>query len=338
MADELREIEALMAISSSHKSSEEQQLDTSEDQSSTESSPGSSPEYQLESADSESLRSDEEDSEPESEDDQDTEQVTWISENKNILWHPTHEVAKHYIAPTIPEPGPTLYAQARVRCIETAFELFFTKDMLEKIVRMTNLQGQKTASDWRILTVQELQCYIGLLLLAGLFRSRHEATSSLWNSKTGRPMFVAAMSHHRFRDINRILRFDDKLNRPQRHHHTKLSPISDIWNSWNFRLQKNFYPGREICVGEQLIEFRGHCSFRQYMPSKPARYGIKVWALCDVKTTYAWKMEVYSGKPPGDRRDANVGMRVVLGLTDSLHGHEVTTDNFFTSIPLAKEL
>lgn len=74
------------------------------------------------------------------------------------------------------------------------------------------------------------------------------------------------------------------------------------------------------------------------MTSKPARYGLKVWALCDVKTAYAWKMEIYTEKPPGGRHEANIGMRVVLGLTDSLRGHEVTTDNFFTSIHLAKEL
>ena len=26
-----------------------------------------------------------------------------------------------------------------------------------------------------------------------------------------------------------------------------------------------------------MVAFRGRCSFRQYIPSKPARYGIKIW-------------------------------------------------------------
>ncbi len=35
-------------------------------------------------------------------------------------------------------------------------------------------------------------------------------------------------------------------------------------------------PGPHITVGECLVPFRGR--FRQYMPSKPAKYGIKIWA------------------------------------------------------------
>ncbi|XP_047194924.1 zinc finger protein 16-like isoform X2 [Hippoglossus stenolepis] len=45
----------------------------------------------------------------------------------------------------------------------------------------------------------------------------------------------------------------------------------------------------------------GRCPFRQYMPSKPAKYGIKSWVVCDAKSSYARKMQVYTGKPSGGR-------------------------------------
>ncbi|XP_054639996.1 piggyBac transposable element-derived protein 4-like [Dunckerocampus dactyliophorus] len=254
------------------------------------------------------------------------------------MWHPTNEVAGHYVPARIPTPGPTLYAVARISSPETAFALFVDEEIVAKIVKMTNLQGLRTINNWSPLRPQELRAYIGLLILAGMYRSRHEATSSLWDIKTGRPMFPDAMAHRRFMEINRMLRFDDELRRPQRHHANKLSPISDLWSSWNFRLQKMFNAGRDVCVDEQLIAFRGRCSFKQYMPSKPAKYGIKIWALCDARTSYALMLEVYTGKPPGGTREHNVGMRVVLGLADALEGHTITVDNFFTSIPLAAEL
>ena len=62
-----------------------------------------------------------------------------------------------------------------------------------------------------------------------------------------------------------------------------------------------------MTVDEQLVCFRGRCPFRQYIPSKPGKYGIKIWAICEANTSYAWKMQVYTGKNPA------VGMRSKLG-------------------------
>ena len=123
-----------------------------------------------------------------------------------------------------------------------------------------------------------------------------------------------------------------------RHRRDKLAPIRDLWSIWSTRLPQMFNPGRDICVDEQLVSFRGRCSFRQYMTSKPGKYGLKIWALCEVKTSYALMLQVYTGKSATIQREKNQGMRVVLELTNDLEGHTVTTDNFFTSFPLAEEL
>ena len=76
------------------------------------------------------------------------------------------------------------------------------------------------------------------------------------------------------------------------------------------------------------------------MPSKPAKYGIKSWVACDARTSYAWKMQVYTGKaaaaaPP----EKNMALRVVLDVTEGLAApRNVTCDNFFTSYELARRL
>ncbi|CAJ1069796.1 PREDICTED: piggyBac transposable element-derived protein 4-like%2C partial [Xyrichtys novacula] len=146
------------------------------------------------------------------------------------------------------------------------------------------------------------------------------------------------MSSKRFLNINLAMRFDDKLLRPDRHRRDKMAPIRDLWDRWSSRLPKMFNPGRDICIVEQLVPFRGRCSFRQYMPSKPGKYGLKIWALCDAQTSYAWRLQVYLGKSASAPHERNQGMHVVLELTDELEGHTVTKDNFFTSLPLAEEL
>lgn len=58
-----------------------------------------------------------------------------------------------------------------------------------------------------------------------------------------------------------------------------------------------YNPGPEVTVDERLVPFRGRCPFKQYMPSKPGKYGIKIWAACDARSSYAWNMQVYTGKP-----------------------------------------
>ena len=95
-----------------------------------------------------------------------------------------------------------------------------------------------------------------------------------------------------------------------------------------------------MTVDEQLVAFRGKCSMRQYMKSKPAKYGIKVWAAADVKTSYLYNLQVYTGKLPGNAPEINLGHCVVCDLMETLFGtgRGMTTDNFFTSVPTAEFL
>jgi hypothetical protein len=42
---------------------------------------------------------------------------------------------------------------------------------------------------------------------------------------------------------------------------------------------KLIIPSYYLCIDETLYGLRGACNFRQFIPSKPARYGIKFWCL-----------------------------------------------------------
>ncbi|XP_031139747.1 uncharacterized protein LOC116039112 [Sander lucioperca] len=75
------------------------------------------------------------------------------------------------------------------------------------------------------------------------------------------------------------------------------------------------------------------------MPSKPARYGLKSWVACDAASSYAWNMQMYTGKSASGGPERNLGARVVLDVTKGLRGpRNVTCDNFFTSYELARRL
>ena len=95
-----------------------------------------------------------------------------------------------------------------------------------------------------------------------------------------------------------------------------------------------------MCVDEQLVPFRGRCSFLQYLPSKPDRYGLKIYWAVDVETNFPLYAEPYLGRPLGQERQVNLGRNMAIKLSEPFFrtGRNITTDNFFTDIELADTL
>ncbi|XP_071022882.1 piggyBac transposable element-derived protein 3-like [Oncorhynchus clarkii lewisi] len=268
-----------------------------------------------------------------------------LSKNGKIEWSPVAYGRRSRGALAICQvgpdqtPGPTAYAATQARDIASAFHLFVTPAIERIIVEMTNLHGARKYGDgWRPMDATDLRAYVGLLILAGVYRSRGEAAASLWDAESGRTVFRATMPLKVFHRYSRLLRFDDRQSRPARLATDKLAAIREVWDLWEARLPALYNPGPDVTVDEQLVPFRGRCPFRQYIPSKPAKYGIKSWVACDAKSSYAWKMQVYTGKAAGGGPEKNQGMRVVLDLTTGLSGRNVTCDNFFTSYDLGQRL
>ena len=93
--------------------------------------------------------------------------------------------------------------------------------------------------------------------------------------------------------------------------------------------------GEFLTVDETLSEFRGRCSFRMYIPSKAAKFGIKIWSCVDAKSKYLHTAHVYLGK-----EDISSGTEVVTRLTRDLWdaGRTIVCDNYFTFPELGKTL
>ncbi|XP_068201560.1 piggyBac transposable element-derived protein 4-like [Palaemon carinicauda] len=80
-----------------------------------------------------------------------------------------------------------------------------------------------------------------------------------------------------------------------------------------------------------------------YIPSKPAKYGIKLFLICDSKSKYMLRAIPYLGKEdtqPQARGGINVGHKITKDLTEPYHNRNrnVTTDNWFSSVPLVTDL
>ena len=238
-------------------------------------------------------------------------------------------------------PGPTRYASRNVDGPLSAFQLFMRKNILLEVIRWTNKEGRITyGEEWIDVTEKEFNCYLGLLILSGVYKSRNESIIQLWNVQDGRALFSKSMARNRFQQISRAVRFDDASRRREHRTDDKLAPVRRIFDMWEETLQDSFVPADNVTVDEQLLTYRGRVPFKQYIPSKPGKYGIKFWMLCDSKTSYVCRLQVYTGKQSGQEREHNQGKRVVLQLTEGLKGsgRNVTADNFFCSLSLAQKL
>lgn len=91
-----------------------------------------------------------------------------------------------------------------------------------------------------------------------------------------------------------------------------------------------------------MIAFRGRHAALQYMPQKPCKRGLKLFALCDSITGYLHRMEIYLGKKSPNINASSNGIYfdIVDRLTKHLQGkyHRVIFDNLYTSIPLLLHL
>ena len=107
-----------------------------------------------------------------------------------------------------------------------------------------------------------------------------------------------------------------------------------------------FHPGRDLSLDESLIAFKGLTPhLRQFMRNKlHAKFGVKMWCVCDVNSGYTCTFEIYGGKTrePPVRGTFNVTHRTVIRLLNQARvlnlGHNVGFDNYFSSPALFQDL
>ncbi|XP_054715386.1 piggyBac transposable element-derived protein 4-like [Uloborus diversus] len=100
---------------------------------------------------------------------------------------------------------------------------------------------------------------------------------------------------------------------------------------------------RDICIDESLLLYKGRLAWKQYMPKKRARFGIKFFMLCESSSGYIANAIIYIGKDTDfDTTYMNYGFstKCVMTLMETLlnKGHCLIMDNFYNSPELTELL
>ena len=104
---------------------------------------------------------------------------------------------------------------------------------------------------------------------------------------------------------------------------------------WVENLWVIYCPNLDVKVDECLVPFKGCFPFKYYMPSKLCKYGIKMWGICDARTSYTWNMQVYTGDTDDGTPQKKQVKRVVLNMAAGLEGAQHHGIISLLCIPLA---
>ena len=234
----------------------------------------------------------------------------------------------------------TGFAAALRPCSRKEAFLVIMQQFVDTAVVNTNTSLRRLSQNgkWRPTDEDEILAFLGLHLLAGVLKAHHRDLRELWSERDGHVLFRATMSCERFLQLKKAFRFDDSRRRDRS---DKLAPIRHVVDEFNMALKSLYTPGPYLCVDEMLVEYHGRVQFRQYMPAKPGKFGIKIYWCVDAETTMPLKCLVYIGKGTLSENEARpFAHAIVIELVrDYLdRGRNITGDNFFTSGGLICEL
>jgi len=180
------------------------------------------------------------------------------------------------------------------------FNLFLDEEFLEEICEKSAQYYIKNRHDPRNLTrshkkkwkkpdLIEIRAFFGLLLTMGLVSK--PKIEDYWSKDplTKTPGFSEVMSHDHFTQILRCLVFYDIENRDIDDPLYKVRKLINHIVSTSLKL---YDPDKYLTIDESMIKYNGRSCMKVYMPTKPIKYGFKVYMMTDSCNSYVlnWMM------------------------------------------------
>ena len=208
---------------------------------------------------------------------------------------------------------------------DTPLELlqrFLPPALMEEFAQHTNAAAPH---GWRPTTAAELYAFLGAHLFMGV--DRLPRTELYWSSTFGHPLLTSLFSRDRFKQLLRFFRVvapdEDAAERDP------LPHVRALAATLNASFAAHAHPSQSLTLDEAMAAFKGRATIKQYIPSKPHKWGYKIYCLSS--EDYLLRFEVYGGKEErsADGATYDTVMRMLQGYEDK--AHVLFTDNWFTS-------
>ncbi|KAI4478521.1 hypothetical protein M0804_011844 [Polistes exclamans] len=223
------------------------------------------------------------------------------------------------------------------------FQLLLSEELVELIARESNgYLARKRNNNVNISEgtgLDELYCFFAVSLL--MTRNKKLSLGEYWSKDKllRSDIFGELMTRDRYFKLLQMLHFNDDVN----HSNDRLYKIRNVVEMLRKSFNEVFQPFQRLCIDESLLLYKGRLSFKQYIPSKRSRFGIKSFILSDCDTGFVQDLITYAGSSTtADSENASMGksgaivetlMKPHLGK-----GHTLYVDNWYASPALFKFL
>lgn len=223
------------------------------------------------------------------------------------------------------------------------FKALFHRDLVHHIVEESNRYAEQVINStalkpfsklhkWANTSIGEIYAFLATVLLMAHVAKNKIADYWSTDPLLLTPIFGQMFSQDRFLLLMRMLHFTNNQNQRRG---DKLFKIDVVLQTLKKGFSDIFRPFQKLCIDESVVQWKGRLSFKQFLPKKRHRFGVKTFVLCDCKTGFVLDMVVYTGKNTQIDVVQNLGISgsVVTSLLDSYldSGHILYVDNWYSS-------
>jgi hypothetical protein len=150
-------------------------------------------------------------------------------------------------------------------------QCFLPRSLMEEFAQHTNAAAPH---DWRPTTAEELYAFIGVHLFMGINR----LPEVYWSQTFGHPLVTSLFSRDRFKELLRFFRVvaadEDAAAR------NPLPHVRSLAAKLNASFAAHAAPSQHLALDEAMVAYKGRSPIKQYIPSKPHKWGYKIWYPC----------------------------------------------------------
>jgi hypothetical protein len=209
-------------------------------------------------------------------------------------------------------------------------QLFLPPRVMHEFAAHTNAAAPH---GWRPTTTAELYAFLGVHIYMGI--DRLPRTEMYWSGKFRHQHIATLFSQDRFRQLLRF--FSVVAPDPAAAERDALPFVRLLADRLNKSFAEHFSPDQSMTLDEAMVAYKGRSPIKQYIPSKPHKWGYKIWCLAS--ENYLLHFEVYEGReehpsPLGATADT------VIRMTQPYQQQQLIlfTDQWFTSPTLMHAL
>ncbi|KAK7882854.1 hypothetical protein WMY93_029028 [Mugilogobius chulae] len=242
-------------------------------------------------------------------------------------------------------PGSQLLTTSKYTILQF-FQQFFTNAVLLTVINNSNKHGRSQNTEWTDVTLADMYSFIAILIYMALVKA--PTYRKYWNrsKQYNFPYPKTIITGKKFLSILSTLHLsdpeDDRTNNEKRWTplHDRLQKIKPLYTDLRIACRQNFQPGQHIAIDERMVASKARITFKQYLKSKPVKWGFKLFVLADSLSGYTWDFFVYEGKS-ADPSQKGLSYDIVMSLLNTSllgTGYKLYVDNFYTSPILFKDL